>query len=454
MIITHLNQKQIILLFRRWTVLITVAVILFMVIVFLLRMAYVIFRDVEKIEESISIPIKKLTKSSVDIDIDKKGIGIWFSLRVKRNDNYLSMLRAHYVPESDIAVLRKNKLVRKHLGKLRIGEYIKVLQDTDKSLLTLTYEINNDTLLSVSRVDGELFATITKVPIDTHEQFASIKIRDSLFAEGYRLGLANSIMVQIFQIFSWDIDFSYEIQKGDEFNIIYEKLYKNGQYFDTGKIQIAEYIPAYRNRKKLQAFLFADDTGQIDYYDLKGNSLKKSFLRQPINPASSRISSGFTRARYHPIKKIWRAHKGIDFAAKTGTPIYATGKGTIKKIGYTKDYGNRVMIKHANQYETLYGHMSRFRKGLRKGQFVQQKQIIGYVGQTGLASGPHVHYEMRIRGRHVNPRSIVLKRGKNISAKYKTKFLTLANEKYNLLQSNKNNLRLHGAVQGDKNFKQ
>lgn len=419
----------------------------FAVLFLILRFVYIFFRTAALETETIIIPFSAISKSKVDLDIERRGAGIWLNLHVNKNDNYITMLKNINVSEKDLTVLRSNPLVKKYLGWLKKGEYIKILQSADDSILDLSYEISKNRRLEATRISNELFIRVTQIPIDIREQFVELKIRDSLFAEGYRKKVPDSVLIQIFEIFSWDIDFANEIQKGDEFSILYEKLYRNGLYVGPGRISIAEYTPIISNQKKLAATYFEFDSGK-GYYTAEGRNLKKSFLRQPVNPALSRISSGFSLARYHPIKKIWRAHKGIDFAAGTGNHVYATSKGRIKHFGYRKDYGNFVVIRHTNNYETLYAHLQRFKKGIYKGKFVRQRETIGYVGKSGLATGPHVHYEVRLSGRHINPKILKTKKGVKLGASNKKKFFVLMRKKLKLLNDNKISHSNKGAVQG------
>jgi murein DD-endopeptidase MepM/ murein hydrolase activator NlpD len=204
------------------------------------------------------------------------------------------------------------------------------------------------------------------------------------------------------RLFNFDIDFGSELQKGDYFGVIYEAEYVDGERIGTGNILAAEFV---NNKKQYRVVRYEDKNGNVDYLDEEGRSRRKKFIRTPLN--FTRISSKFTNKRWHPVLKRWRSHKGVDYAAPTGTPVWATGDGKVHIIGRQRGYGKVIYIKHG-KYVTVYGHLNGFKRGLKKGDRVKQGEVIGYVGQTGLATGPHLHYEFRIHGKHVNPLSAKL----------------------------------------------
>ena len=209
--------------------------------------------------------------------------------------------------------------------------------------------------------------------------------------------------MELAQIFGWDIDFALELREGDQFHVIYEEQYLDGEKLRNGPILAAEFI----NRGNLyKAVRYTDKEGDTSYYDTEGNAKRRAFIRTPVK--FSRISSRFTRKRWHPVLKRWRSHKGVDYAAPRGTPVKATGNGKVVFRGNKGGYGNVIFLRHGGKYTTVYGHLSRFAKGLKNGKAVKQGQIIGYVGSTGLATGPHLHYEFRVHGKHQNPLTIKL----------------------------------------------
>lgn len=267
--------------------------------------------------------------------------------------------------------------------------------------------------------------------IITKLKYSSSKITGgSLFATAKSIGLNQKLIMQIANIFAWDIDFALDIRENDRFKILYEEKYIDNTKIGTGKIIAVEFI---NNGKSHQAIYYANKE-QSGYFDPNGFSLQKTFLRTPVK--FTRISSHFSNARHHPILHQIRAHKGVDYAAPIGTPIKATGNGKITFIGKKGGYGQAIEISHGYQYSTFYAHLSKFAKDIKKGSTVKQGQIIGYVGKTGLASGPHLHYEFRVNGIHRNPLTVKLPHSMPIDKKYQTTFKTYANKMIALLNNN------------------
>jgi murein DD-endopeptidase MepM/ murein hydrolase activator NlpD len=241
--------------------------------------------------------------------------------------------------------------------------------------------------------------------IERRPAYAMGRITDSLYQSGVAAGLADKLIIELADIFGYDIDFVQDIRVGDRYTVIYEDLYKDGKKLRAGDILAAEFV---NQGQSLRAVRYTDPQGNAGYYAAGGQSLRKAFLRTPLDVF--RVSSNFSRSRFHPVLNRMRAHLGTDYAAPTGTPIKATGDGRITFMGSKGGYGRAVVVKHGSSYETLYAHMSRFRPGLGYGSRVQQGQVIGYVGTSGLATGPHLHYEFRVNGAHRDPRKVILPR--------------------------------------------
>jgi murein DD-endopeptidase MepM/ murein hydrolase activator NlpD len=217
------------------------------------------------------------------------------------------------------------------------------------------------------------------------------------------------MIMQMINLYGWDIDFAMEVRQGDQFHVIYEERYKDGEKVQDGPILAAEFI----NRgKSFTSVRYTHADGHSDYYAENGDSMRKAFLRTPVKFA--RISSRFSLGRKHPILNRIRAHKGVDYAASTGTPVRTSGDGVIKLAARKGGYGKAIIIQHGGKYTTLYGHLSRYRRGIKRGKHVKQGQIIGYVGMTGLATGPHLHYEFRVNGVHRNPLTVKLPKAMRI----------------------------------------
>jgi len=230
------------------------------------------------------------------------------------------------------------------------------------------------------------------------------------------VNLPDAVAIQLADIFSGDVDFHKDLRKGDRFSVIYESLVHAGETVRPGRILAAEFV---NQGKTFQAVLFQHTDGQWGYYGFDGKSLRKAFLRSPLE--FSRVTSGFSM-RFHPVLQQWRAHKGIDYAAPVGTRVRATGDGVVEIAGRQGGYGNLVVLRHQGKFTTWYGHLSGFGKGITKGRRVSQGETIGYVGMTGLATGPHLHYEFRINDVHQNPLRMALPEAPPISPQLKREF--------------------------------
>jgi murein DD-endopeptidase MepM/ murein hydrolase activator NlpD len=338
---------------------------------------------------------------------------------VRRNDTLERIFRQLQLNLQDLAAIRSLPDVQRALDILKPGDPIVFSHTPDGDLQSLSRQVNDTTRLSVVR-DGTGFkAELIETPLRITTAIVRGTVTDSLFMSARKAGLsAELIMRMANDIFGWDIDFALDIRNGDRFNIIYEKQYRNNDYLSDGRILAAEFI---NDGHRYRAIRYDSPDSKIsNYFTPEGRSMHKQFLRAPLD--FSRISSGFSFARFHPILNRVRAHKGVDYAAASGTPIKAAGDGKINFQGKQTGYGNTVILEHGNGITTLYAHLSRFTKELRKGDRVKQGQIIGYVGMTGTATGPHLHYEYRINGTHKDPRSIPLPNASPIPSTYLAEF--------------------------------
>ncbi len=291
----------------------------------------------------------------------------------------------------------------KNLARIHPGQKLFFAFDANDELQQLTLERSRIHRLEISRTEDGFLATEISRPVEKRFANATGIIESSLFVDGQKAGLSDAQIMELAQIFGWDIDFALEIREGDQFHVIFEEQYLDGEKIKNGPILAAEFI----NRgDTYKAVRYTDKAGDTAYYDTEGHAKRRAFIRTPVKFA--RISSRFTRKRWHPVLKRWRSHKGVDYAAPTGTPVKATGNGKVVFRGRKGGYGNAIFLRHGGKYTTVYGHLSRFAKGLKNGKAVKQGQIIGYVGSTGLASGPHLHYEFRVNGVHRNPLTIKL----------------------------------------------
>ena len=296
------------------------------------------------------------------------------------------------------------------LSRLSAGQAYRLCLSND-DFERFEYDINQDEQLIISREDDEFSVKKVPIPYTTETVRVRGKIETSLFEAVTSTGESDVLAMNLADIFAWDIDFILDIRQGDSFQALVEKRYREGQPAGYGRILAAEFT----NRgETFQAFLYRDGDRRADYFDAEGQSLRKAFLKAPLS--FSRISSGFTMRRFHPITKTWKSHPAIDYAAPRGTPIKSVGDGIIIKKGYTRGNGNYVKIRHNSSYETLYLHMKGFARGVAQGKRVAQGQTIGYVGSTGLATGPHLCFRMRKNGAPVNPQRVKAPSVKPVSA--------------------------------------
>lgn len=345
----------------------------------------------------------------------------WHDLTVQSGDTLSALLQSIGVSISDVHRLVTADERLKALTRLRVGDVVRAALNDDGQLIAVEYRLSQLKSLSAEH-DGEQWAvTEHERQYDRQIRYAEATITDSLFMSGHRAGMTDNLIMQFANIFAWDVDFALDIREGDTFRVMFEELYVDGEKVGTGNILRAEFL---HRGKHLTALRYDADNGQGRYLDDRGNALRRAFIRTPVEFA--RISSRFNPGRRHPILNTLRAHRGVDYAAPTGTPIRATGDGRVEFVGSKNGYGNTVVIKHGQQYSTLYAHMSRFAGGLRSGQQVRQGQTIGYVGMTGLATGPHLHYEFHVNGSHRDPLTVQLPMAQGISSQERPAFLARA----------------------------
>ncbi len=357
---------------------------------------------------SADITIENITLPSATPSTDTS-TSYWRSERVLRGDSATKLLGRMNINDSAASDYLRKSADAASFRKLRAGTEIVAEATDDGSLVALRYLNREGVQNLVKKQNGVFTTTSMQAELEKRVFVRSGEIRSSLFAAADAAEMPDAIAYKLNEIFSGDIDFHHDLRKGDKFTAIYEMTFSNGTALSTGKVLAAEFI----NRGKVyQAIYFEKDAEHGDYYTPEGKSVQKAFLRSPLE--FSRISSGFSRSRLHPVLKKWRSHKGTDFAAPTGTRVKATADGVVSFVGRKGGYGKVVMINHQGRYSTVYGHMSRFAKGLKKGQRVTQGQIIGRVGMTGLASGPHLHYEFKVYGKHRNPMRVELPDAKPI----------------------------------------
>jgi murein DD-endopeptidase MepM/ murein hydrolase activator NlpD len=345
-------------------------------------------------------------------------LGATVEFVVRRNDTLDRIFRQLQVSVADLASIRDLPGVQDRLDQLRPGDTITLVHD-EGVLQALRRRVSETEILSVTRGGEGFAAELVSTPIAIHETQAHGTIQTSLFASARAAGVSPEIILRLANdIFGWDIDFALDIQPGDQFHIVYEQKFREGQYIGDGRILAADFV----NSGALHRAVYyqSAEGGLADYFAPDGRSMRRQFLRAPLD--FTRISSNFNPRRRHPILNTIRAHKGVDYAAASGTVIKAAGDGRVAFVGVKGGYGRVVVLEHGGGISTLYGHMSRFVKGIRQGQRVKQGATIGYVGSSGAATGPHLHYEYRVNGAHKNPRTVPLPGAAPISAAYMSDF--------------------------------
>lgn len=346
----------------------------------------------------------------------------WQTVTVKPGDSLSSLLLPLGVGATQIRNLLSSDEKLERLTTLRPGEQLEVLVSDEETLRGVRYNPSRVETLTAKLTGAGWTARLSQREYQKQTRFAQAEITDSLFLAGAAAGISDRLTMQLAELFAWDIDFVLDIRKGDKFRVLYEELYLDGEKVGEGDILMAEF---WNQDRHLSAFRYETLSGDVEYLDIKGDSMRKAFIRTPV--AFARISSRFNLSRKHPVLNRIRAHKGTDYAAPSGTPIRAAGDGKVIFAGVKGGYGNVIILKHGQIYTTLYAHMRSFAKGIRVGKRVKQSQTIGYVGSSGLATGPHLHYEFRINGVHRNPQTVPLPKARGVNDNERSEFLIAAN---------------------------
>lgn len=332
----------------------------------------------------------------------------WTTLQVKPGQTLSTLFEAEGLsPDQWMSILQLDGDARQ-LKRLKAGDRLELRKEGDQ-LQELRYTLDDVRTLQIHRDEDRFEASTLTAELDHRTRTIRGSIDSSLFHAGQKAGLPVRMVMELAEMFRYDIDFALDLRRGDRFTVVHEELFKDGAKLRDGDMLAAEFV---NQGKVYRAVRFVDNEGRSAYYTPEGESLRKAFFRTPLDVV--RISSHFNLKRRHPILNTIRAHKGTDYAASSGTPIKATGDGKVAFMGVKGGYGRTVVLRHGSKYETLYAHLSRFRPGLKNGTPVKQGQIIGYVGSSGLATAPHLHYEFRVNGLHKNPISITLPRANPI----------------------------------------
>ena len=373
----------------------------------------------ELARDSFSLGLPELQAQQKIIDVaNKLSSKQWREFKVKSGDSLARLFKRADIEPQQLDELMKSGDAVKTLRKIFPKDIIRLLSDDDGILQALRYDIDHKSYLMVEREQGVLVAKTYNHEIETRQTHASGVIDSSLFLAGENAGISDNIIMELANIFGWDIDFALDIRKGDNFTVLYEELYRDGEKISDGKIIAADFV---NDGKIYRAVRYKNpQTSESEYYTPDGKSMRKAFIRSPVH--FSRISSGFNLKRKHPILLNKRPHRGVDYAAKRGTPIYAAGDGKVIFKGKKGGYGKVMILKHGSKYTTLYAHLKTYNRKLKTGSRVKQGQTIAYVGSSGLATGPHLHYEFRVNGVHRNPLTVRLPASNPVPKRYMDDF--------------------------------
>jgi murein DD-endopeptidase MepM/ murein hydrolase activator NlpD len=348
----------------------------------------------------------------------------WYKEHVRSDDtlnNVLSRLNVHNLDA--INFIQNNPIANEITSSLKPSHTMEAQTDNDGNLISLEYQLDADQFILIKQTALGYEASKITHKLENRPILKSAKIKSSLFGATDDANIPDYIAVQVAEMFESQIDFHTDLRRGDHFNVIYEGSYDEGELVKTGEVLAAEFV---NKGKTYQAIGFHDASGKMQYYTPDGKSLHKSFLRSPLE--FSRVSSSFSSDRFHPILQRIKAHQGVDFAAPIGTRIKASGDAIVDFVGQKGGYGNVIVLKHENHISTVYGHLSRFADGLHKGEKITQGDLIGFVGMTGLATGPHLHYEFMVNGEHRDPMTVALPRADPITGQDKIAFNEMSNQ--------------------------
>ncbi|WP_206202572.1 peptidoglycan DD-metalloendopeptidase family protein [Thioalkalivibrio sp. XN279] len=337
-------------------------------------------------------------------------------LEVRSGDSLDRLFRRHDLSVADLQRLLALKEAAPHLKRVRPGDTFEIHHD-GASVLGLTRRLDETRTLVVEQGEAGYEARFLEHPVEIRLAQATGQITSSFYAAGLAAGLSDGTIMRLAGIYAWDIDFALEIRRDDWFAVVYEEIWQDGAKLRDGEIVAAEFS---NQGRSFRAVRFPDEDGRASYYTPEGDSMRKAFLRAPVD--FTRVSSNFNPNRLHPVLKTKRPHRGVDYAARTGTPIMAAGDGKVISAGTQGGYGKTVVLQHGGNVTTLYAHMSRIGSNAKVGRRVKQGDIIGYVGATGLASGPHLHYEYRVNGVHKNPRTVDLPKAEPVPAARRAEF--------------------------------
>ena len=380
--------------------------------------------------------ILKELSSSIDMEdllkldtIEQFGVREIINVTAKKNDSLYTILKKIKVEDQNILKLI-NSTNSKLLSKIQVGNRFEISLDDNNAITNLKYIKDYKSGVEATLQDDSYNIEAYELPLEKVNIYKKVLIKDSMYSAGLKAGIPDSVIMDIVYIYGWDIDFIHDIRPGDSYSLIYEEVLVEGQKEVDGNVLIAEFF----NHGKLHTAIRYDlEPGRSEYFSPEGNNVKKAFLRSPVK--FSYISSKYNLKRKHPILHTIRSHNGVDYAAMRGSPIRTTGDGTVSFAGVKNGCGNEIEIKHSEDYSTRYCHLERYSSRAKSGRKVKQGQTIGYVGSSGLATGPHLHYEFHVNGKHTDPLTVKFPDALPINSNNREDYTTHANK---LISSLKN----------------
>ncbi len=392
----------------------TIAFVLTLLGMLVLPLSASVFRPDAAAVSSIPLPVKPIATFAPGADDQRIALidgvytplseaALWTSITIERGQTLGEIFAGLGIDSRQLARIVASAPSADSFTRLRPGDRIGIRRSGNGQLQALQLDVDSDTRRIVELDGDRVHERTIERPLEKRMRVASGQIQGSLFGAGEAAGLDDSTIIRLAKVFGYDIDFAQDLRRGDQFSVVFEELYRDGEVVSGGEIIAATFM----NRgRRYDALRFEKPDGVVEYYDRNGRPLRKAFIRTPVE--FSRISSRFSSARRHPILGTVRAHKGVDYAAPSGTPIMAAAEGRVRFVGWRNGYGRVVEIDHSRGHSTLYAHMSRFGRNAKAGTRVRQGDNIGYVGMTGLATAPHLHYEFRINGMHRDPLKVTL----------------------------------------------
>lgn len=359
-------------------------------------------------------PASTASETIMEVDTGK------VSVMVAAGDTLSAILNNNGLNAQEMNELLTDEQIEQHLSNIDIGQIIEIEKNSAGHFTGLTTRANDNVRINVNSTAFGFEVSAIDLPVERHQQVVSGEIEQSLYLTAEQADLKQSTIMKLANIFQWELDFARETRKGDKFSLVYDKLYREGEYIGDGDILAAEFV---RGGRAYSAVYLTKEDGTSGYYSPEGESKKRTFMRHPVDVV--RITSKFNPNRIHPVLKTPRAHRGVDYGSPHGSPIYATADGTVEKSGPQGGYGNTVVLKHGQKFSTLYAHMSKISKNSVPGKRVKQGDVIGYVGRTGRVTGTHLHYEFRVNGEQIDPLKVDLPTSSPLEEKYRPQLAEL-----------------------------